>query len=100
MGDGIDNGLTTNEPFGLFVYWAIVRHPKDQVSNQAVDQMVRKEFPKRHEARGGTGAYQPIPLQRSYAKNQPKRLGIRNEAKRNMTRLIQTWDRERRRWMT
>lgn len=75
MSDGIETGITTNEPFGHFVYWAVTRYPKTE--NATVDEVIKKEFPNRHLAKGGKGTYQPIPLHRSYAKNQPLRLGIK-----------------------
>jgi hypothetical protein len=77
--DGIEHGITLGEPFGHFVYWAVTRHPPEKFTNDAVDQMIRDEYPQRHLALGGNGTYQPIPRQRSYARTQQHRLGIHGD---------------------
>jgi hypothetical protein len=78
INDGIDNGITSGERFGQFVYWLMMSHPRDKFPDHELESLLRNEYPHR-EASSGSKTFQAISAYRSYAKNTPDRLGIRSE---------------------
>lgn len=82
-GDGVDNGLTTKEAFGHFVFWAVSRHPENRFRDEEVFELIRAEYPHRLDESKWPDrfprALQSIPQQRRYARLTPERLGVRSE---------------------
>jgi hypothetical protein len=79
MNDGIDNGTSTGERFGHFVYWLVLRHGKEKFTDESVTAMLQSEFPNRVAA-GGQRTFQTISAYRGYAVRYPKSLGVRGDA--------------------